>query len=102
MNVHANATECERFIKFLGEVFVNVPFFISAKQVSVAESRKNDDYKEISIPARKTHEVVLSVDSINLYIAWNFSLDQSKLKLDVGLYKFLRSKKISYFTSTAL
>lgn len=82
--VNVYATECERFIKFLGEVFANAPFFISAEEVGAAESRKNDDYKEISIPAGKTHEVVLSVDSINSYIAWDFSLDQSKLKLDVG------------------
>lgn len=78
--VNVYSIEFERIIKFLGEVFANAPFFISAD----GDSRKNDDYKEISIPAGKSHEVVLSVDSINSYIAWDFSLDQSKLKLDVG------------------
>uniref|UniRef100_A0A7C8YM05 GOLD domain-containing protein n=1 Tax=Opuntia streptacantha TaxID=393608 RepID=A0A7C8YM05_OPUST len=82
--VNVYATEFERFIKFLGEVFANAPFFVSAEEVGAAESGKNDDYKEISIPAGKIHEVVLPVDSINSYIAWDFSLDQSKLKLDVG------------------
>lgn len=81
VNVYTN--EFERFITFMGEVFANSPFFISANEVGAADSR-NDDYKEISIPAGKTHEVVLSVDSINSYIAWDFSLEQSKMKLDIG------------------
>ncbi|KAJ8451305.1 hypothetical protein Cgig2_014077 [Carnegiea gigantea] len=107
--VNVYATECERFIKFLGEVFANAPFFISAEEVGAAESsnfivgvylrglpictcRKNDDYKETSIPAGKTHEVVLLVDSINSYIAWDFSLDQSKLKL--RLTAFIESRVV--------
>ncbi|XP_021837576.1 uncharacterized protein [Spinacia oleracea] len=81
--VNTYTTEFERFIKFMGEVFANSPFFISADEVGSIDSR-NDDYKEISIPAGKLHEVVLSVDSINSYIAWDFSLEQSKMKLDVG------------------
>ncbi|KNA07678.1 hypothetical protein SOVF_169670 isoform B, partial [Spinacia oleracea] len=78
--VNTYTTEFERFIKFMGEVFANSPFFISADEVGSIDSR-NDDYKEISIPAGKLHEVVLSVDSINSYIAWDFSLEQSKMKL---------------------
>ncbi|XP_021723345.1 uncharacterized protein LOC110690760 isoform X1 [Chenopodium quinoa] len=81
--VNVYTTEFERFIKFMGEVFANSPFFISADEVGSIDSR-NDDYKEMSIPAGKTHEVVLSVDSINSYIAWDFSLEQSKMKLDIG------------------
>ncbi|KAK9723812.1 hypothetical protein RND81_05G027200 [Saponaria officinalis] len=77
------ACEFERFITFMGEVFANSPFFISASEVGASESR-NDYYKEISIAAGKTHEVVLSVDSVNSYIAWDFSLEQSKMKMDVG------------------
>ncbi|KAL9227923.1 hypothetical protein vseg_003558 [Gypsophila vaccaria] len=75
--------EFERFITFMGEVFANSPFFISADQVGTVGTR-TADYKEISIAAGKTHEVVLSVDSVNSYIAWDFSLEQSKLKMDVG------------------
>ncbi|XP_074311962.1 uncharacterized protein LOC141647604 isoform X2 [Silene latifolia] len=81
----ANTYTCEfeRFITFMGEVFANSPFFISADEVGASESR-NDDYKEISIPAGKTHEVLLSVDSLNSYIAWDFALEPSKMKMDVG------------------
>ncbi|KAH9622163.1 hypothetical protein KSS87_017021 [Heliosperma pusillum] len=75
--------EFERFIVFIGEVFANSPFFISADEVGASGSR-NDEYKEITIPAGKTHEVVLSVDSVNSYIAWDFALEQSKMKMDVG------------------
>ncbi|KAH9608997.1 hypothetical protein KSS87_003079 [Heliosperma pusillum] len=81
----ANTYTCEfeSFITFMGEVFANSPFFISADEVGASESR-NDDYKEISIPAGKTHEVLLSVDSLNSYIAWDFALEPSKMKMDVG------------------
>ncbi|PRQ51280.1 hypothetical protein RchiOBHm_Chr2g0142661 [Rosa chinensis] len=41
----------------------------------------NDDYKETNVPAGKTHGVSLFVDSINLYIAWDFSLVQGKINL---------------------
>ncbi|XP_074276975.1 uncharacterized protein LOC141600626 [Silene latifolia] len=75
--------EFERFIVFIGEVFANSPFFISADEAGASGSR-NDEYKEITIPAGKTHEVVLSVDSVNSYIAWDFALEQSKMKMDVG------------------
>ncbi|RVW29783.1 hypothetical protein CK203_049988 [Vitis vinifera] len=42
--------------EFESEVFANSPFFISAEDAGPIEARKNDEYKEISIPAGKTHE----------------------------------------------
>lgn len=77
-------SEFERFIKFIGEVFTNSPFFITAEVSGALEGRKNDDYKELTIPAGKTYEVSLSVESINSYIAWDFALPQSKMNLDIG------------------
>ncbi|XP_057486652.1 uncharacterized protein LOC130772786 isoform X1 [Actinidia eriantha] len=77
-------SEFERFIKFLGEVFANSPFFITAEVAGAIEGRKSDEYKEISIPAGKTYEVSLSVESINSYIAWDFSLSQGKVNMDIG------------------
>ncbi|KAF2306563.1 hypothetical protein GH714_019472 [Hevea brasiliensis] len=76
--------EFERFISFISEVFVNSPFFISAEVAGTLDARKNDEFKEISVPAGKTYEVSLVVDSINSYIAWDFSLIQGKINLDVG------------------
>ncbi|BBH06402.1 hypothetical protein Prudu_018049 [Prunus dulcis] len=70
--------------EFESEVFANSPFFISAEVAGALEGRNNDDYKEISVPAGKTHEVSLSVDAINSYIAWDFSLVQGKINLDIG------------------
>uniref|UniRef100_A0A2P2LY40 Uncharacterized protein MANES_09G119600 n=1 Tax=Rhizophora mucronata TaxID=61149 RepID=A0A2P2LY40_RHIMU len=49
--------EFERFIAFISVVFANSPFFISAEVAGAFEARKNDDFKEISIPAGKSHEV---------------------------------------------
>ncbi|XP_014516540.1 uncharacterized protein LOC106774171 isoform X1 [Vigna radiata var. radiata] len=74
-------TELERFLTFIGEVFANAPFFISADVVGALEAGKNDDYKEINIPAGKTYEVLLSVDVVNSYIAWDFSLVQGKINM---------------------
>ncbi|GMH30088.1 hypothetical protein Nepgr_031931 [Nepenthes gracilis] len=82
--VQIYTSEFERFVMFMGEVFANSPFFLSADEVGAAESRGNEDYKEISIAAGRTHEVVLAVESTNSYIAWDFSLDHGKLKLDIG------------------
>ncbi|PIN01039.1 hypothetical protein CDL12_26455 [Handroanthus impetiginosus] len=77
-------SEFERFIKFIGEVFTNSPFFITAEEAGALAARKNDDYKEISVPAGETHEVSLKAESINSYIAWDFSLEQGKRNLDIG------------------
>ncbi|GAV77498.1 hypothetical protein CFOL_v3_20969 [Cephalotus follicularis] len=82
--VDVYTSEFERFIKFISEVFANSPFFISAEVAGAVESRKNDDYKEISVPAGKIYEVMLTVESINSYIAWDFSLIQGKLSMDIG------------------
>ncbi|KAL6142444.1 hypothetical protein ACLB2K_060725 [Fragaria x ananassa] len=79
--VDVYTTEFERFIKFISEVFANSPFFISAEVAGASDGGNNDDYKEISVAAGKTHEVSLTVDSINSYIAWDFSLVQGKINL---------------------
>ncbi|XP_006599750.1 uncharacterized protein LOC114390637 isoform X2 [Glycine soja] len=76
--------ELERFLTFISEVFANAPFFISAEVAGALEARKNDDYKEINVPAGKTYEVLLSVDAVNSYIAWDFSLVQGKINMDIG------------------
>ncbi|KAK4798624.1 hypothetical protein SAY86_030950 [Trapa natans] len=81
--VNVYASELERFITLASEVFANSPFFISAEEAGAIDARKNDDFKEISIAAGKTYEVSLTVDSLNSYIAWDFSL-QGKLTLDIG------------------
>ncbi|KAK3139118.1 hypothetical protein QOZ80_5AG0378090 [Eleusine coracana subsp. coracana] len=80
--------EFEKFLKFIGEVFVNAPFFISAEDAGAADQRKSDEYKETIIPAGKTHEVILSVEAVNSYIAWDFSLQQGALSmvLDIGFH----------------
>ncbi|XP_062019064.1 uncharacterized protein LOC133735687 [Rosa rugosa] len=66
---------------FFSEVFANSPFLISAEVAGALDGGNNDDYKETTVPAGKTHEVSLSVDSINSYIAWDFSLVQGKINL---------------------
>ncbi|XP_054783347.1 uncharacterized protein LOC129290573 [Prosopis cineraria] len=81
--VDVYTVEFERFIRFLSEVFANSPFFISAEVAGALEG-ENDDYKEISVPAGKSYEVLLAVDSINSYIAWDFSLVQGKINMDIG------------------
>ncbi|THG04783.1 hypothetical protein TEA_029611 [Camellia sinensis var. sinensis] len=75
---------CEISCNPIFEVFTNSPFFITAEVSGALEGRKNDDYKELTIPAGKTYEVSLSVESINSYIAWDFALPQSKMNLDIG------------------
>ncbi|EYU42068.1 hypothetical protein ABFS82_10G000100 [Erythranthe guttata] len=77
-------SEFQRFIKFIGEVFTNSPFFITAEDAGTLSIRKDDDYKEISVPAGSAHEVSLTVESVNSYIAWDFSLVQGKLNVDIG------------------
>lgn len=82
--VDVYTSEFERFINFISEVFANSPFFISAEDASMIEMRKNDEYKEIIVPAGKSYEVSLTVESINSYIAWDFSLVQGKMNMDIG------------------
>ncbi|KAI8003778.1 hypothetical protein LOK49_LG08G00873 [Camellia lanceoleosa] len=40
----------------VNEVFTNSSFFITAEVSGALEGRKNDDYKELTIPAGKTYE----------------------------------------------
>lgn len=77
-----------KFTEFIGEVFVNAPFFISAEDAGAADVRKSDEYKDIIVPAGKTHEVILNVEAVNSYIAWDFSLQQGALNmaLDIGFH----------------
>lgn len=82
--VNLYTSEFERFLKFISEVFANSPFFISAEEAGAIEARKYDEYKEISLPAGKTHEVSLTVELINSYIAWDFSLTPGKTSMDIG------------------
>ncbi|XP_031103774.1 uncharacterized protein LOC116007279 isoform X1 [Ipomoea triloba] len=83
--VDVYASELERFIKFIGNVFVNAPFFITAEDAGAIEASKNEEYQEVSVAAGKTHEVSLTVEDINSYIAWDFSLIQGRLNLqDIG------------------
>ncbi|CAL9047350.1 uncharacterized protein LOC103977773 [Musa acuminata AAA Group] len=79
--------EFEKFIKFISKVYANSPFFIRAEDAGATESRKSyDDYKETIIPPGKTHEITLTVESINSYIAWDFSLIQGTLSHDIGFH----------------
>jgi hypothetical protein len=77
--VSVYTSEFERYVKFMSEVFANSPFFITAEEAGALEG--GDEYKEINVPAGKTYEVTLSVDSINSYIAWDFSLGQGKVSM---------------------
>jgi hypothetical protein len=63
------------------EIFENSPFLIPSEEAGAAELNQSEDFKETVIPAGKTHEVRLTVDSVNSYIAWDFKLTSGK---DVG------------------
>ncbi|KAK1391128.1 GOLD domain-containing protein [Heracleum sosnowskyi] len=76
-------SELERFLEFIGVVFMNSPFFITAEEAGAIEAGKID-YKEIIIPSGKTYEVLLDVESVNSYIAWDFSIVQGKMNMDIG------------------
>ncbi|KAF3449294.1 hypothetical protein FNV43_RR10022 [Rhamnella rubrinervis] len=65
--VDVYTTEFERFVRFISEVFANSPFFISAEVAGGIEARKNDDYKEISVAAGKTYEVLGIIPSASLH-----------------------------------
>lgn len=81
--VDVYTSEFERFVQFLGDVFANSPFFITAEAAG-AMGEENNDYREISISAGRIYEVSLTVDSVNSYIAWDFSLIQGKMNMDIG------------------
>ncbi|MFS7987279.1 putative GOLD domain-containing protein [Helianthus anomalus] len=82
--VNVYISELARFLKFTGEVFANSPFFVTAEEAGAIEANKNDDYKEASVQAGTTYEVSLEVDSVNSYIAWDFSIAQGKISMDIG------------------
>ncbi|KAL5741112.1 hypothetical protein ACOSP7_027844 [Xanthoceras sorbifolium] len=82
--VDVYTSEFERFVNFISEVFANSPFFISAEVAGALETRNNDEYKEVTVPAGKSYEVSLTVESVNSYIAWDFSLIQGKINMDIG------------------
>ncbi|TXG57464.1 hypothetical protein EZV62_015293 [Acer yangbiense] len=82
--VDVYASEFERFITFISEVFANSPFFISAEVAGDLKTGNNEEYKEVSVPAGKSYEVSLMVESVNSYIAWDFSLIQGKMNMDIG------------------
>ncbi|GAY32384.1 hypothetical protein CUMW_002120 [Citrus unshiu] len=106
--VDVYTSEFESFIKFISGVFANSPFFISAEAAGALETRKNDEYKEITIPAGKNFEVSFSVDSVNSYIAWDFSVVQGKISTGnfctvlVGNYKLLWDNTYSTFFKKVL
>ncbi|KAJ0235007.1 hypothetical protein HA466_0266450 [Hirschfeldia incana] len=77
-------SEFERFVTFISGVFANSPFFISADTAGSLGSRENEEYKEIIVQAGRTYEVSLTVESENSYIAWDFSLVQGKISMDIG------------------
>ncbi|XP_021890051.1 uncharacterized protein LOC110808754, partial [Carica papaya] len=97
--VHVYTSEFERFLIFISEVFANSPFFISAELAGALEASKNEDYREIIIPAGRNYEVSLIVESINSYIAWDFSLVQGKMNmvLLLDIRSFLSFLIISFF-----
>ncbi|KAI3781425.1 hypothetical protein L2E82_11439 [Cichorium intybus] len=82
--VQVYVSELERFLKFIGEVFANSPFFVTAEEAGAIEGNKNDGYNETTVAAGKTHEVSFMVDTANSYIAWDFSILQGKLSTDIG------------------
>ncbi|KAJ4905617.1 GOLD [Raphanus sativus] len=78
------ASEFERYVTFISDVFANSPFFISADTAGILGSRENEEYKEIIVQAGRTFEVSLMVESENSYIGWDFSLMQGKISMDIG------------------
>lgn len=82
--VQVYVSEMDRFLKFIGEVFANSPFFVTAEEAGAIEGIKTDGYSETTVAAGKTHEVSLMVESVNSYIAWDFSIMQGKISMDIG------------------
>ncbi|XP_020521754.1 uncharacterized protein LOC18432474 isoform X1 [Amborella trichopoda] len=82
--VDVYTSELEHFLNFIVGVFANAPFFISAEEAGAAEASRGEEYKETLIPAGKTYEILLAVDSVNSYIAWDFLVTQGKMSMDIG------------------
>ncbi|PWA85960.1 GOLD domain-containing protein [Artemisia annua] len=66
------------------EVFANSPFFVTAEEAGTIEANRIDDYNDTNIPAGTTYEVSLEVESVNSYIAWDFSVAQGRISMDIG------------------
>eukprot|EP00250_Pteridium_aquilinum_P012267 c20610_g1_i1 orf=555-1874(-) len=80
--VKSYVTEFRHFLTFLGDVFENSPFLISAEEAGAAEGiTQADDYKETIIANGKSHEVTVTVDCAGSLVAWDFRLTSGK---DVG------------------
>ncbi|GJX77706.1 hypothetical protein Tco_0324517 [Tanacetum coccineum] len=79
--VNVYASELKRFLSFIGEVFANSPFFVTAEEAGTIEAKRIDDYKGTNIPAGTTYEVSLEVESVNSYIAWDFSVAQGRISM---------------------
>lgn len=80
--VKSYVTEFKHFLNFLGDVFENSPFLISAEEAGTAEGIEQvDDFKETIIATGKTHEVTVTVDCAGSLVAWDFRLTSGK---DVG------------------
>ncbi|KAJ9543021.1 hypothetical protein OSB04_022728 [Centaurea solstitialis] len=81
-------SELERFLKFIGLKYLGsvckFSFLCYSEEAGAIEANKNDDYRESSVPAGKSYEVSLEVESVNSYIAWDFSVVQGKLSTDIG------------------
>ncbi|KAG9140176.1 hypothetical protein Leryth_015801 [Lithospermum erythrorhizon] len=77
-------SEFERYIKFMGDVFANSPFFITAAEAGALEDRSYDDFKEFTVAPGQTFEVALVAESVNSFIAWDFSIVQGKMTMDIG------------------
>ncbi|KAL7599446.1 hypothetical protein Lser_V15G25911 [Lactuca serriola] len=82
--INVYTSELERFLSFIGEVFANSPFFVTAEEAGAIEATKNDDYRETSVLAGTTFEVSLDVESVNSYIAWDFSIAQGRISMNIG------------------
>eukprot|EP00246_Nothoceros_aenigmaticus_P011151 TRINITY_DN2929_c0_g1_i3.p1 TRINITY_DN2929_c0_g1~~TRINITY_DN2929_c0_g1_i3.p1 ORF type:complete len:440 (+),score=82.33 TRINITY_DN2929_c0_g1_i3:485-1804(+) len=78
-SVAAYAQEFQSFLKFLGQVFENSPFLISAEEAGLVGQL--DDFKETTIANGKTHEVIVAVEIEGSLVAWDFQLTSGK---DVG------------------
>ncbi|KAL3627813.1 hypothetical protein CASFOL_028228 [Castilleja foliolosa] len=65
-------SEFERFIDFIRGGFHEFPLFISADDAGTLTP---------SVSAGETHEVTLTVEPENSYIAWDFSLAQGKMSV---------------------
>ncbi|KAL8206010.1 hypothetical protein R6Q57_009561 [Mikania cordata] len=77
--VQVYVSELERFLLFIGEVFANSPFFVTAEEAGALEGRQVHEFIYLFF-----NSVSLTVETVNSYIAWDFSILQGKLSTDIG------------------